>query len=132
MKLESVFTLEKNRRLLCLILAILVCMLMFARVYSLRQVKYLEDFKIYYYTAQAFKAGLNPYQPESINKMAGFDMKTIYRYAPYTLFIIRPLASLDYETSLALFMSMKALFLIGLLIVWHKLFEKMKFGNVYY
>jgi len=50
-------------------------------------IKYVDDFKIYYYTGKAFNDGLNPYDQANISKEAGFEQKTIYRYAPYTLYV---------------------------------------------
>jgi hypothetical protein len=122
---------EKTSRVICFIIAVAAVIYMAVHVYASRHTRYVDDFKIYYYTAQAFKTGLNPYPPESINQMAGFDLKTVYRYAPYTLFILRPLAELKYDDALLVFMCLKALMIIAVFYIWQLLFSKEKFGYVF-
>ncbi len=122
---------EKTTRIAVYVIAALAVLYMAAGIYSNRRTKSLDDFKIYYYTAKAFKDGLNPYSGASINREAGFDLKTIYRYAPYSIYIFRPLVEFDYDTACAIYLWLKIILLMGLFYIWQKFFIKEKSGMIF-
>lgn len=85
---------------------------------------YQWDFKIYYYAAQAFAAGLNPYEtanllslaPELINPRLGFA------YQPLTLYYFAPLLGLEFSAAYQAFLWGKVAALTGLFFLWRRWF----------
>jgi hypothetical protein len=76
------------------------------------------DFEVYYYAARALRAGLDPYSPQSLGKVAGKAMPLPFVYPPAFLALFAPLASLSLTTAKAVYLAAKLAALAGLLGIW--------------
>jgi len=122
---------EKISRAIAFVVAAIAVIYMGFHVYAGHKTKYADDFKIYYYTGKAFNDRLNPYEQANISKEAGFDEKTIYRYAPYTLYVFGLLAKLKYDTALVVFIGLKVIMMIFVIYLWMKYFIREKYGLIF-
>jgi hypothetical protein len=76
------------------------------------------DFEVYYYAARALRAGLDPYNPQSLGKVAGKPMPLPFVYPPAFLALFAPIASLSLTTAKAVYLAAKLAALAGLLAIW--------------
>lgn len=94
--------------------------------------RYQGDFKIYYFGARAFGAGVNPYDLDALQRfarestgMASMQQPQIsdrFVYTPLSLPIFELFARLRYETASRLFLTIKLIALIFLIIQWRQYF----------
>ena len=89
------------------------------------------NFRIYYYAAQAFSRGLDPYDSEVLHKLAGGKMVLPCGYPPLVLHVFKPLAWFDYVTSYRIFLLLKSVALIFLLWLWQNCFLQRGLDNVF-
>jgi hypothetical protein len=78
------------------------------------------DFRVYYYGAQAWRAGLNPYDPRVLPE----DLYTggwKFNYPPYALALFAPLTHLSVVRAMQLFLVVKLAALAWLLHIWNGL-----------
>jgi hypothetical protein len=76
------------------------------------------DFEVYYFAAQAHRAGLDPYSTQSLTKVAGRVVPLPFVYPPALLTLFAPLASLSLATAKAVYLGAKLAALAGLLVIW--------------
>src|SRR5262245_5774127 len=78
------------------------------------------DFRVYYYSAQAWRAGLNPYDTASLPddlRTEGFK----FNYPPYALAVFAPLTMLPLQRAQALYLALKLAALGVLVWIWSRL-----------
>lgn len=82
------------------------------------------DFKIYYYAAQAFAAGLNPYETANLLRLApaAINPQLGFAYQPLTLYYFFPFRWLDFPTAYQVFLWGKVVALTGLFFLWRRWF----------
>jgi hypothetical protein len=76
------------------------------------------DFEVYYYAARALRAGLDPYNTQSLTKVAGKAMPLPFVYPPVFLALFAPIAGLSLATAKAVYLAAKLAALAGLLTIW--------------
>jgi hypothetical protein len=64
------------------------------------------DFRTYYFTAKAFAAGLNPYNPSDVQRIAGEKVLEFY-YFPLSLHFFKLFTYLPYKEAARLFIFIK-------------------------
>ena len=77
------------------------------------------DFSVYYYSAQAWRAGLNPYDPATLPlslSSGGF----IYNYPPYALGLFAPLTFVTLHQAMLLYLVLKLLVFGCLVWIWSR------------
>ena len=78
------------------------------------------DFRVYYHSTQAWRAGLDPYDTASLPsdlREAGFK----FNYPPYSLGLFAPFASLPLPRARLLYMAVKLAALAWLVQIWSRL-----------
>ena len=80
------------------------------------------DFRVYYYAAQAWRGGLNPYDPSNLPPVAGTDVYP-FVYPPYTLGFFALFTRLSLEQALLAFLLLKLALLVGLIWMWSRLLQ---------
>ncbi|HKW13921.1 MAG TPA: glycosyltransferase family 87 protein [Candidatus Krumholzibacteria bacterium] len=84
---------------------------------------YQWDFKTYFYASRALDRGLNPYQVPALAQVAGEGSHPLRFVYPLTaLYLMRPLAQLDYATAHRIWLLIKAGAIIGLISLWKRVF----------
>jgi hypothetical protein len=83
--------------------------------------KFQWDFTMYYATAKAHLAGLDPYDQAAVSSMAGRDVFEFF-YFPTSIAIFIPFTSLPYDRAALLFLGIKTLLVILLIILWQREF----------
>jgi len=78
------------------------------------------DFKVYYFAAQAWRAGLNPYDPANLPPVAGADVYP-FVYPPYMLGVFAAFTRISLEHALIVFLLLKLALLAGLIGLWSRL-----------
>jgi glycosyl transferase family 87 len=80
------------------------------------------DFRVYYHAAQAWRAGLDPYDtatlPEAL-RTGGFK----FNYPPYALGVFGPLTLLPLQRALLLYLALKVIVLAWLVQIWSRLLQ---------
>ena len=84
--------------------------------------QYQWDFKIYYYAAKIYAAGLNPYDKITLAQTTQSPTNFPFVYPPVTLFFFQLFSLVDYNTAFYLFLTFKSILLIGLIYLWRKEF----------
>jgi len=79
------------------------------------------DFRVYYYAARAWEEGLNPYDPDSLSRVAQSPVQHRYVYPVLALVPFRFIPPLSYRDAYRLFLAVKCLILVGLLCLWRKI-----------
>jgi hypothetical protein len=82
---------------------------------------YLWDFQMYYYTAQAYLQGVNPYDRPAVEAVTGHTLLEFF-YFPLSLQIFIPLARLSYNAAALVFLCVKCCLLVYLMFIWHVVF----------
>ena len=82
------------------------------------------DFLVYYYAAQAFSEGLNPYLLESLSSVSGEELQLTYVYPPNTLPFFRILNFFSYDTAHRIWLVLKLISLSVLICLWRGYFIK--------
>jgi hypothetical protein len=78
------------------------------------------DFNVYYYGAEAWRAGLNPYDTRTLPddlRTAGFK----FNYPPYSLALFAPLTWLTVQRAMAVFLVVKLAVFGYLMLLWSRL-----------
>lgn len=76
------------------------------------------DFMTYYWAAVAHRAGLDPYQLPNLSQVAGHRIVLPYVYPPGVLYLLRPFTWLSLQGAIIAFVSLKAVALAGLVVLW--------------
>ncbi|MEP0823291.1 MAG: DUF2029 domain-containing protein [Ignavibacterium sp.] len=82
------------------------------------------DFKTYYYAADAFLQGQNPYSLETLKALSGDQVQFRYVYPPLTLWAFVPFALLPAQSATAVFLVLKAIVAVILIRFWATRFLK--------
>ena len=78
------------------------------------------DFRVYYFGAQAWRAGLDPYDPRVLPaELFGTGFK--FNYPPYALALFSPLTHLSVVHAMQIFLVVKLAALAWLLTIWSRL-----------
>jgi hypothetical protein len=86
--------------------------------------EYQWDFRVYYYAAKAYAAGLNPYDQNALAQVAHTPVGLPYTYPPATLLLFYLFTFVELNTAFWLFLTVKCVLLIGLIYLWKKNFLK--------
>ncbi len=89
-------------------------------IYDLAQGEKQWDFKTYYYAAVAHERGLDAYDTDVMEQIAGSPIKLSYVYPPLTLWFFRLFAVFEFKTAYFVFLILKLVLLIALLLLWRK------------
>ncbi len=84
----------------------------------------LWDFKTYYYAAQAFRVGQNPYEPTVLSELAGEEISLPFLYPPFTLVFFLPLTLVPFSSAFLLYLGLKLLAVIFLILIWRSFLGK--------
>ena len=84
----------------------------------------LWDFKTYYFAAEALRAGENPYQVETLSKLAGEEISLPFLYPPFTLFFFLPFTIFSYGTAFSIYFTLKVLTVVLLFWIWRVFLER--------
>lgn len=87
-------------------------------IYDLAQGEKQWDFKTYYYAAVAHERGLDAYDTDVLERIAGSSIKLSYVYPPLTLWFFRSFALVEFKTAYLTFLFLKLILLIALLLLW--------------
>ncbi|MGO9567168.1 MAG: glycosyltransferase family 87 protein [Desulfomonilaceae bacterium] len=82
-------------------------------------VSYMWDFRMYYFSAKAYAAGLNPYSLSDVQGMAGEKVLEFY-YFPLSLHFFKLFTYLPYKEAARLFILIKFVLVIYLMFLWHR------------
>lgn len=104
-------------RKLLTILLILYCITVLVYM-SIQMDQFQWDFRTYYYAAEAYTKGLNPYDVNAISALSSVPIMLKFVYPPVTLLFFRLFLLVDYDAALYLFLAFKLIFLIALFILW--------------
>lgn len=100
-----------------------ICAVLFA-VLVIRIVRkpgnYQWDFKTYYAAAQAFRAGLDPYEPANLNRFVAGSGEFPFIYPPLVLYAFAPFTALSLGAAAKAWLLVQLLALGGLLWLWHR------------
>src|SRR5580765_1273522 len=80
------------------------------------------DFRVYYFAAQAWRAGLDPYNPALLSRAQGTDTSP-FLYPPYTLGFFSLFTALPIRHALVAFLAVKLVLLASLVAVWGRLLK---------
>jgi hypothetical protein len=78
------------------------------------------DFRVYYYAAQAWRAGLDPYDPATLSEALRTDGFK-FNYPPYALGAFAPFTLLPLPQALLLYLALKLIVLGWLVRIWSRL-----------
>jgi hypothetical protein len=84
--------------------------------------KYQWDFATYYYAGQATRAGMNPYELESLSTVAGKDVGFPFAYSPVVLPAFSLLSHLPFAWAYWVYLALKVVCLGVLVWVWRTRF----------
>jgi hypothetical protein len=84
--------------------------------------RYQWDFKTHYCAAQVAERGLNFYDQPYLRHFCNPDVQQCYSYTPQSIWFFRFFSLFDYPTAYLLFFLLKVLALVGLLVLWKKIF----------
>lgn len=84
-------------------------------------VSYMWDFRMCYFSAKAYAAGLNPYSPADVQTIARERILEFY-YFPLSLHFFKLFTYLPYATAARLFIIIKFALMVYLAILWHRFF----------
>jgi hypothetical protein len=76
------------------------------------------DFRTYYYAAQAYERGLDPYNLQSLRDVSGRGIILTFIYPPHCLTILGPLSRIGYSEAYFSFLAAKLLALGLLIWIW--------------
>ena len=84
--------------------------------------QYQWDFRVYYYAAEAYSQGLNPYDQANLSELASVPISLKFVYPPLTLLLFRVFLIFDYESAYYVFLLIKLVILAFLILLWSKEF----------
>jgi Glycosyltransferase family 87 len=96
-----------------------------------REAAFQPDFRVYYCAARAYEEGLNPYDPESLSRVANAPPSHPYVYPLLVLVPFKFIPPLSDHNAYRLFLLIKCLILVGLLFLWRKILRPVP-GIVFY
>ncbi len=111
---------EKSNSMLRFLLFGLLVALWVYGIYDLAQGEKQWDFKTYYYAAVAHERGLDAYDTNVLEQIAGSPIKLSYVYPPLTLWFFRSFTLVEFKTAYFVFLYLKLVLLIALLLLWRK------------
>lgn len=76
------------------------------------------DFRTYYFAAEAYTKGLNPYDVNTISALSSVPTTLKFVYPPITLLFFRLFVLVDYDMAFYLFLAFKFMILIALVVLW--------------
>jgi hypothetical protein len=76
------------------------------------------DFRTYYFAAEAYTKGLNPYDVNTISALSSVPITLKFVYPPVTLLFFRLFVLVDYDAASYLFLAFKFMFLMALVALW--------------
>lgn len=76
------------------------------------------DFRTYYFAAEVYTKGLNPYDVNTISALSSLPITLKFVYPPVTLLFFRLFVLVDYNTAFYLFLAFKFMVLIALVMLW--------------
>jgi len=94
--------------------------------------KYQWDFKTFYFASQANALGLNPYDKDSLDRLAREKIGLLYHYPPYALWFFSLLSQFSYRTAYSIYLLFKCALLGCLLILWSKVFLRKESGLLFF
>lgn len=94
--------------------------------------KYQWDFKTYYFAGRANALGLNPYEKDSLQRLARQRISFLYHYPPYTLWFFSLFSRFSYSTAYTIYLVFKCALLCALLILWSRVFLKKEAGFLFF
>jgi len=80
------------------------------------------DFETYWYATKAVRQGLNPYDTNSLVRLAQRPVGMPFLYSPATLPLLMPLTLLPIERAALIWFTAKALLLVPLILLWRRHF----------
>ncbi len=99
---------------------------------ALHDARYQWDFATYYHAGQAARAGLNPYELDSLAAVAGSEVGFPFAYSPIVLPIFSLLSRLDFPAAYRFYLALKIVSLGALLSLWGTRFLKGDAGLPFY
>jgi hypothetical protein len=87
---------------------------------GLQPEKYQWDFRVYYYAASAYQAGINPYDVQAVHQFAPSCPGFTFVYPPLLLKFFGLFTLLPYESAYLVWFVIKLLALVGLLFLWRR------------
>ncbi len=93
-------------------------------------VSYMWDFRMCYFSAKAYIAGLNPYSPSDVQALAGERILEFY-YFPLSLHFFKLFTYLPYATAARLFLIIKFVLVAYLVVLWHQFFLRRSMDGVF-
>jgi hypothetical protein len=91
---------------------------------------YMWDFRMYYFSAKAYAAGLNPYSPSDVRGLAGEKVLEFY-YFPLSLHFFKLFTYLPYKEAARIFMLIKFGLVVYLIVLWQRLFLKRSMDSLF-
>ena len=86
------------------------------------------DFLGLYMAVVAFKQGLNPYHAAAVLHLKLYPLL----YLPYALYLFYPFTWLGYALAARIFLTLKLMAIVGLLSLWHRLFNLNQYRGLFY
>ena len=80
------------------------------------------DFRAYFSAARARAQGVDPYDVKSVRAATGSPHTLPYYYPVAALYLIKPLAGMDYTAAYRMWLALKILALAALLAIWKRAF----------
>jgi hypothetical protein len=94
--------------------------------------RYQWDFATYYRAGQAARAGLNPYELDSLTEVAGTEVGFPFAYSPIVLPVFSLLSRLEFIWAYRLYLGLKVVSLGVLLVLWKVRFLDRDAGLPFY
>jgi hypothetical protein len=88
------------------------------------------DFNAHYHAALAFRQGLDPYSPESLQRVSPGSALAAYLYPPLILYFYGAFTLLPYRVAYLLWLALKVAALAGLLLLWHRRFLPLRLDRL--
>lgn len=88
------------------------------------------DFNAHYHAALAFRQGLDPYSPESLQRVSPGSALAAYLYPPLILYFYGAFTLLPYRMAYLLWLMLKVAALAGLLLLWHRRFLPLRLDRL--
>lgn len=89
------------------------------------------DLRVYYYAAKVHMSGGNPYDPKALAAIAHQTVLP-YVYPPVALWVLRPLAWMDYAVAAWVFATLKVFAAVALVRLWSRHFLEVHKGPLFW
>jgi len=83
--------------------------------------EYEGDFSMYYWTAKAYQAGIDPYDRKAVEAMSGRQIFQFY-YFPLSIHLFRPFTLLPHNTARVVFLLLQCGMLVYVFYLWQRFF----------